>query len=690
MPVLIDQSLPIAVSRLEAKDAKRVWKFLSKFLEDPSHPSLSLERVTKTKNENLWSARISQELRAIVHKEGETWTILHADHHDAAYQWASRKQIARHSKTGVLQIVESPEVVEQQVPNFTTVNLELPSLFDGHEEDYLVSLGVPDNWLPTLHKIKSEEMLLDVVFDLPEDVGDRLLNLAAGELVTPPIPWSPEQSGYSQRRFFILDDNADLMRMLEAPLETWIAFLHPSQQKLATGSFSGPIKVTGGAGTGKTVIALHRARHLARQGKRVLLTSYVKTLCENMSRNLSLLCTAEELALITVSTVHKQALTLATGKGQQLKPVDRSKLQALITDAHFPRCPLDPTMLLAEWDTIIQDQGITRWEKYKNTSRTGRGFSLSSKGREQVWPIFEKTLMTLQAQGQADWSSICRHAREFIESGIVISPFDAVVVDELQDLRPQEIKFLSTLAGNKPNALTLVGDGGQRIYGSRFSLKSLGVNVQGRSHILRINYRTTEQIRRFADRLLGDTGDDLNGGTEQRKGTTSLLKGPRPTLHQAKTPAQQWKYVSQEIKRIRQEGLALEEIAIFSRANADLETIQAALKRNRINSQLLQQESREGEGVQLGTLHRAKGLEFKAVFVVNVSDEQVPLRSLLQNIQDPQLRTDILTRERQLLYVGLTRARDEAVLTWTGYPSRFLEDILTDPELEALEGLAED
>lgn len=694
MPVLIDQSLPVAVSRLEAKDAKKVWKFLGKFLENPGHPSLSLERITKTKNENLWSARISQELRAIVHKDGEIWTILHADHHDSAYQWASRKQIARHSKTGVLQIVESPEVVERQAPDFSTVNLALPSLFDGHEEDYLVSLGVPETWLPTLHKIKSEEMLLDVVFDLPEDVGERLLNLAAGELVAPPVPLSSEQSrkekAHVQRRFFVLDDNADLMRMLEAPLETWIAFLHPSQQKLATGEFSGPLKVTGGAGTGKTVVALHRARYLARQGKRVLLTSYVKTLCENMSRSLSLLCTAEELALITVSTVYKQALTLAVGKGQTLKPVERSQLQALLEEAHFPSCPLDPTMLLAEWDTIIQDQGITRWEQYKAASRIGRGFSLSTKGREQVWPIFEMMLMTLQSQGQADWSSICRQAREFIESGIVSSPFDAVVVDELQDLRPQEIKFLSALAGQEPNALTLVGDGGQRIYGSRFSLKSLGVNVQGRSHILRINYRTTEQIRRFADRLLGDVGDDLNGGTEKRKGTTSLLKGPRPTLHQAKTSAQQWKYVSGEIKRIKREGLALEEIAIFSRTNADLETIQAALKRNRIKCQLLQQESNRGEGVQLGTLHRAKGLEFKAVFVVNVSDEQVPLRSLLQNIQDQQLRTDILAREQQLLYVGLTRARDEALLTWTGYPSRFLEDILTDPELEALEGLAED
>ncbi len=692
MPVLIDQSLPKAVSKLSANEAKQVWKFFTKFLENPAHPSLKLERVTQTKNPDLWSARISQELRAVVYKDSETWTILYANHHDAAYHWAMTKQVGRHSKTGALQIIASPEVVEQEVQGFKVPSDQLPGLFETHQDDYLVSLGVPENWLPTLRKICTEDVLLDVVLDLPLDVGERLLDVAAGKLVTPPLPMSPDQpiaeGPDGQRRFYVLNDNDDLMRMLEAPLDTWIAFLHSSQQALATGDFSGPVKVTGGAGTGKTVVAMHRARYLARQGKKVLLTTYVKTLCENIERNLELLCTPEEKALITVSTVHSQALKLATSKGQRLEPVQKSYLQSLIEESHFPRCPLDPVMLLTEWESVIQDQGITRWEQYKKASRSGRGFPLSAKGREQIWPIFERMLKTLEAEGKAEWSSICRQAREFVSSGVVESPFDAVVVDETQDLRPQEIQLLAALAGKGRNTLMLMGDGGQRIYGSRFSLKGLGVTVQGRSHILRINYRTTEQIRQFADRLIGDSGDDLDGGLEKRKGTVSLLKGPQPTLHAAKTQAQQWKYVSGEIKRMKKEGLDLSEMAIFSRTNADLQTIQAALTRNRVKSQIIRREGVEGDGVRLGTLHRAKGLEFKAVFVVNVSDEQVPQRSLLQNVQDPKLRADLLERERQLLYVGLTRARDEAILTWVGYPSRFLEDILTDPELEALEDAA--
>ena len=693
MSVLIDQAFPSSVTQLAANEAKQVWRFLEKFLENTAHPSLSLERITKTKNQNLWSARISQELRAIIYKDGEDWIVLHADHHDDAYNWANNKQIGRHSKTGVLQVVASPEMLNQQLEAFTWSVPTIPGILDAHQDDYLISLGVPENWLPTLRKIQTEAVLLDIILELPEDVGERLLRLVAGELVTPPSTASIGQSisqQTSQRRFFVLDEHHDLLRMLEAPLATWIAFLHPSQHKLATGDFKGPLKVTGAAGTGKTVVALHRARHLARQGKRVLLTSYVKTLCENLERNLALLCTPEELSRITVSTVHKQALKIATARGPNITPIDAQGVKALIEAAHTPSCPLDPSLLIAEWESVIQDQGISTELEYKLASRKGRGISLSLKGREAIWPIFENVQNNLKAKGEATWSSICHQACELISAGIIKSPFDAVVVDELQDLRPQEIKFLASFAGEQSNALTLVGDGGQRIYGGGFSLKGLGINVQGRSQVLRINYRTTEQIRRFADRLLGDTGDDLDGGTEKRKGTISLLKGPVPTLHPVKSPAQQWKYVSGEIKRMRKEGLELSDIAIFSRTNTSLEAVQAALQRNRIKSQFIQQEQAEREGVQIGTLHRAKGLEFKAVFVVNVSDDMLPLRSLLHNVQDQQLRTELLERERQLLYVGLTRARDEAVLTWVGYPSQFLEDILTDPELEALEATVED
>jgi hypothetical protein len=677
MPVLIDQSLPAAVAMLDSNDARRVWQFLAKFIDNPAHPSLSLERVNRTKNENLWSGRITQGLRAIIHKDGDVWTVLHADQHDAAYKWAETKQIARHPKTGALQIVELPDTV---VPPGAFAGPEIPHLFDGHDNDYLESLGVPPSWLPTIRKVQNMDELWLVVIKLPEDVGERLLKLADGEFVTPPAAIAANQpitaSQDTQRRFFVLENNDDLMKMLEAPLATWVAFLHPSQQKLATGHFNGPVKISGSAGTGKTVVAMHRARHLARQGKRVFLTSYVSTLCENIQRNLELLCTEEERSRITVTTVHSQGLGIAKQANPDLYPAVNDDIWKLIDEYYHPGiCPLDPDLLKTEWETVIQDQGITSWDEYRSANRAGRGFPLTVKGRQQVWQIFHRVFETLNERGCMDYPSICRHARELVTSGQAKSPFDAVIVDELQDLRPQEIMLLAALAGDGADALTLVGDGGQRIYSTPFSLKALGVDVRGRSHILRINYRTTEQIRQFADAMLGYQSDNMDGGQESRKGTVSLLSGPEPVMKGFDSQEEQQDFLVQQIQTITQQGLAPEEIAIFARTNKAIAEMEEALKQASLKCHNLRKGAAREAAVNLGTMHRAKGLEFKAVFVVNVSDNQVPLRYIVERTKDAQLQKDVLARERQLLYVSLTRARDELFITWMGQASQFLSHI---------------
>ena len=274
MSVMISNLLPTVVTRLDATEAKRIWDFIAKFMDNPAHPGLSLERLSKARDPNLWSARISKDLRAILHKGGEAWTILYADHHDAAYDWASTRRVERHVATGALQIVEAPETVALPV---RVAPRAANGLFDSHGDAYLVSLGLPPDWLPTLRKVSDEDTFLEHVLPkLPEEVIERLMALLAGEFVTPPAPLPPERPSFesedTRRRFFVLQGDEDLARMLEAPLETWLVFLHPSQRKLATGSFNGPLKVTGAAGTGKTVVALHRARHLAQQGQRVLVT----------------------------------------------------------------------------------------------------------------------------------------------------------------------------------------------------------------------------------------------------------------------------------------------------------------------------------------------------------------------------------------------------------------------------------
>lgn len=678
MNVLIYKSLLKSLGDLRGSEVKRTTAFMLKFQDNPDQPGISLERVTKAKSDSLWSARISRDLRAIIYKEGDTWALLHAGHHDDAYNWAQNRKVELNNKTGALQIVEVTESIEAVLPERQSWQVNQLGLFDSHSDDYLLSLGLPPSWLPVIRKLLTEEDLLKIIEKLPEEVSERLLQVAVGELVTPPLPkvnTSPLENEDTQRRFVTVKSQAELEKILKAPLATWIGFLHPSQKRLATGNFNGPVKVTGAAGTGKTVVALHRARHLARKGKHVLLTTFVTTLCDNLTRSLKLLCTEAELNNITVTTVAKQASDILKRAGHRYEIVSDDEIKDLINSFGLDKCPLTGLELWQEWQFVIQPNGISHWDEYRSVSRAGRGKGLGVRDRKNVWQVFGQVLHRLDAQRKLDWSHYFRRATVVLESGRLDSPFDAVIVDEVQDLRSQELKFLSALAGEKGKEFMMVGDGNQRIYQGRFSFKSLGITIQGRSHILKVNYRTTEQIRRFADNLTTEASDDLNGGRESRKGTVSLLQGPRPTLKDFSSPEKEAKFVASEVQKLMNRGLHADEIGIFARTKYLLKPLKDKLKASDIPFVLLDSQSAgSSEAVHIGSMHRSKGLEFKAVFAIQVSADSLPLAKALNNVTDKRAVQDSLDRERHLLYVTATRARDFAYISWTGRPSQFVEN----------------
>src|SRR5256885_3490886 len=343
MAVAIEVSFFSATQKLTNKDRGRVLTFVNKFLENPAHPSLSLERVQQAKSDNVWSARVSRELRAILFRDGEDCVLVYVDHHDDAYQWAAGRSIARHDRTGALQIIELPTI---NATGATAVSVQRQGLFANYPDDYLLSLGVPQVWLPTLRQIRSEDELIEVLQKLPQDVAERLCDVAAGRLVTPPAPISALSAAAEHadqaRNLYVVRSRDDLRPLLDAPMATWIAFLHPTQRKLAYSTFNGAVKVTGSAGTGKTVVAMHRARHLAQQGRRVLLTSYVNTLCHNLRRNLQLFCTSDELQRITIATLHTIAHTLLKEAGEAWQPVEDQRIIEWLQPLLAARsCPLD-------------------------------------------------------------------------------------------------------------------------------------------------------------------------------------------------------------------------------------------------------------------------------------------------------------------------------------------------------------
>jgi superfamily I DNA/RNA helicase len=425
-------------------------------------------------------------------------------------------------------------------------------------------------------------------------------------------------------------------------------------------------------------VALHRARRLARQGKRVLLTTYADTLCANLGDQLDLLCAGnkEQRELIEVSTVHDYAVGLLESIGRTVKPDDdeltEKWLKELADHADYAR---SPEWYVMEWEHVISPYDIRSLDEYLEVARAGRGSALQERDRRVVWEVFEKLLAKVKEAGITDGATVCRMAREALEDGSIReAPCDAVVVDEMQDLRPQELKFLAVLGGEEPDTLMVVGDMTQRVYVPKFTMRSAGIDVVGRSYRLRVNYRTTRQIKELAD--------DVVAGPSARSrpdGAYSVYFGPPPSLCAFTAPEEESEYVAGAITRLLRNGsYQTHDVAVFARDPKRVDPVAALLEAQGIPTHRLSRQSPPDGHVRIGSMQRAKGLEFKAVFVIGVSGDAVPAPAMVDHLFEPAARDEALERERQMLYVAMTRARDELTVTWTGEPSPFLPSSATE------------
>lgn len=687
-----DEGFIAARKKLQPREWVEALTVATDVMERRIRPGGNLEQLHHG-GRTLWSARVNDDIRVIFYHEGDLWVPLYVAHHEEAYRWASTRRTRRDARTGAVTIIHETAAAS---PAFAAATYAPPGTFDNYEDTYLLSLGVSADLLPALRHVRTDDDLLNLALGLPADVSDRLLVLANGELVTPslpalavtveeiiappavpalpPAPPGPEPSPtetYQPLRLFDVDD-LDLKRMLAAPMEAWVAFLHPSQRGVATRSWHGAAKIAGGAGTGKTVVAMHRARHLARQGRRVLLASFTNNACTVLERGVTLICDGDDARHITVRTVHSLARDIARRESTVTPPAN-GDIRVLI-ERYGAEAGISADLAEAEWQHVIQALGITTWEEYRDARRSGRGARLSIAERERLWDtVILPVDKELKRRNVTDWPDICQWARRLVESGRVPSPFDAVIVDETQDLGPQELRLLAALAGDGPDCLTLVGDGGQRIYPNHIRLTDLGIDVRGRTRTLSLNYRTTEQIHRFAEALLDGGVDDLDGGRERRRGTHSLFTGPEPTLRGFDNAEAQHAFVAAEIIAHCARGVAAHEIAIVAPTSILLPDVRAALMRANIPAHQLSREATPPQNmVTLATIHRAKGMEFRVVFVVGASDDYLARHAS----HDPDEQVSAREQARNLLYVAATRARDDLYICWTHEPSRFLRALL--------------
>jgi superfamily I DNA/RNA helicase len=485
------------------------------------------------------------------------------------------------------------------------------------------------------------------------------------------------------RRFRTVENLDELKQALAAPWEKWAVFLHPSQSAVVQRDYAGPARVAGSAGTGKTVVALHRAVRLAQgpdPAKRVLLTTFSRPLATALERKLKILAGPQTgvVPRITVAPLREFAAELYQLEfGLRPRVAAEDQIRSALAKAAEAEglATTTPRFLLSEWTHVVDAWQLAGADDYASVPRLGRKSRIGAKQRDRLWPVFAATRRILADRGLSTWPQLLDAVRgRYLDRRD--KPFAHVVVDEAQDLGIPELRFLAAIAPDAPNALFFAGDVGQRIFQQPFSWKGLGVDVRGRSSTLKVNYRTSHQIRQVADQLVPAVIRDVDGVGDNRTGTVSVFNGPAPTIMIAESDAEEINRVAAFFVEARAEGITPPEMGIFVRSADELPRARAAAEAASCQVLELSEHPEEPRNrVSVGTMHLAKGLEFKAVAVMACDDEVLPLQSRLEAVADEVELEEVYATERHLLYVACTRARDRLLVTGLAPGSEFIKDL---------------
>lgn len=678
-----------SLSRLTSDEQKAAKTTAFDLQVNPSGTGHGFHKLEKSKDKNFWSVKVNSDIRLIVHKTQNSLLLCYVDHHDKAYDWAERRKLETHPKTGAAQLVEIRETVSEiVVPVYKTEEAaQKPKalLFKDVSDDELLSYGVPAEWLIDVRGA-DEDSILVLADRLPSEAAEALLELATGGKPRIQVPNvvidNPFDHPDALRRFRVMSNIDELRQALDFPWEKWSIFLHPEQRQWVDREYSGPARVSGSAGTGKTIVALHRAVHLAKihPESRVLLTTFSDTLAKSLKTKLNRLIGSQPRLgeRIDVYSINAIGSRLASAQGLSGKILPKNKLIEYIDLASksVEGHKFTSHFLLIEWGQIVDAWQIDSWEGYRDVARLGRKTRLPEFQRATLWKIFEGVKKSILNNGFITESQLFAGLANLFD-GNRQAPYAYVVIDEAQDIGVSHLKFFSALASKKRDGLFFAGDLGQRIFQQPFSWKSLGVDIRGRSRTLRINYRTSHQIRRQADRLLGPETVDIDGNEENRSDTISVFNGPPPDLRTFKDQDLEIIAVRDWLIAQLAAGVSPNEIGVFVRSANEMSRAEAAVSAAGLKFKILDDHVETISGhASICTMHLAKGLEFRSVVVMACDDEVIPSQRRIEDVTDDADLQEVYDTERQLLYVACTRARDHLLITAVDPSSEFLDDLV--------------
>lgn len=689
--VALSQDFLVNLATLTSAVQGKVLKWALRFQSDPTSNGINYEPINAARDKNLKSVRIDQDWRGIVFKPpaGDVYVLMYVGHHDAAYKWAEGRRVAVNPTTGALQVfaVESlvepaleqaryaaaQPLTEQLAEPATGLPTKITPIFATLSDQELLSIGTPEELLAQVRSIHSETELDALQNYLPVEAYEGLFLIAAGDSVSEVLVSRETrvdrhvdtedfaaaiETAESQSRFVVVADEETMAAMLNSPLAQWRVFLHPTQRKLAQGDRSGPVRVLGGAGTGKTVLAMHRAKWLAEQrattANKVFFTTFTRNLAADIEENLKTLCSPAVMQKIEVKNLdawvhgflrrnkyeHK---IIYNRKQDEAAEAWQRALTLQDTSLSFP-----PGFYEEELEHVVLAQGVSSRDEYRLAKRTGRGTLLTRGKRDAIWPVFEEYRAQLASRKLKEVDDAYRDAAVLLQDKP--QGYSSIIVDETQDFGPQALRLLRAMVPKEPNDLFFVGDGHQRIYSrNRASMSACGIDIRGRARKLYLNYRTTEEIRRLAVATLeGCEVDDLDEGSDEVKRYKSLSHGPVPKTLDFHHLEDALCSLTPLLKESLADGRS---VCVIVPTKHDADAVHGSLKIGKISATILGPDERDqpdSKSVRIATMHRAKGLEFDEV-VLLMPRNWSGLKSSADNI-------------KRLQYVAMTRAKKIATV----------------------------
>ncbi|WP_299449203.1 3'-5' exonuclease [uncultured Serinicoccus sp.] len=730
---------------LEPVMKKKAYAFLEKLSEDDTRPGLHIEPIVNAADERVRTGRVDQGYRAVLFKITTADTSTYVFHgiwpHDEAIKIAERTSLRLNPISGIAEIrtiepaaaapVAEAEVVPtseaaRAAPPAAAPEPTSPALLPayGLTVEQLTELGLDEDFVGRAMTVTDEEGVLTLAEAAPAEwQGMALIDLSAGtpvEEVRSKLGLDAEvdTSGSDEERllrglqhpagrlsFAWIEDDEELRRVVEdSDFAAWRIFLHPLQQQFVDRPYRGPAKVTGGAGTGKTVVVLHRARALAtrRPTPRVLLTTFTTNLAAALERDMGRLDPEVPLVRglgelgLRLAGVDAVARSVLVEAGRDIGEAAALVLGADTSDVlqrtgseawreaiaavgpDLPEHLRSPAFMEAEYETVVLPRRVTSAAAYFRAPRRGRGVSLSRGQRAAVWEVVERYRAASRAHGTLDWaeaaSVAAAHLDQQAEHG-ARRPYDHVLVDEGQDLGSTRWQLLRALVAPGEDDLFVAEDSHQRIYGQKITLSHYGIETRGRSRRLTLNYRTTQQNLRWAMGVLdGADYSDLEGETEKHDDYRSARSGPVPRVLPCSSLSEELDEAAELVRAWTSEAdVVPETVAVLVRDRFQRDRVVNGLAERGVEVRAVDRESiRAGRPVVM-TMHRAKGTEFARVLLFEVREGAVPAGLKEYDASEADLQ-DAMLRERSLLYVAATRARDVLAVSWSGERSSLLKD----------------